>query len=60
MKLEVETFGTIGQVRHQIQQCEGKHTQQVAYSSYHDTLTQVCFDCQKVRTNLIIKQQGES
>ena len=49
---ELETFGTIGQVRHQIQKCEGKHKQQIAYSSYHDSLTQICFDCKKIRTNL--------
>jgi len=35
-----------------IKSCEGKHIQQVAYSSYHDALTQVCFGCRKVRTSL--------
>ena len=34
-----------------IKECEGKHKQQVAYSSYHNALTQVCFDCKKIRTN---------
>jgi hypothetical protein len=38
-----------------IKECEGKHKQQIAYSSYHDALTQVCFDCGVVRTNLKIK-----
>ena len=59
MKFELETFGTIGQVRHQIQKCEGKHTQQIAYSSYHDSLTQVCFDCKKVRTNVAFIIKGD-
>jgi len=36
-----------------IKNCEGQHLQQVAYSSYHDALTQICFDCNKVRTSLI-------
>lgn len=59
MKFELETFATIGQVRHQINKCEGKHTQQIAYSSYHDSLTQVCFDCKKIRTNIVFLIKGE-
>lgn len=39
-------------VKKHIKACEGKHVQQVAYSSYHDSLTQVCFGCNKVRTSL--------
>jgi hypothetical protein len=38
-------------VRKHIQACEGKHSQQVAYSSFHDALTQVCYGCKKVRSN---------
>ena len=40
------------EVKHHIKNCEGMHIQQVAYSSYHDALTQVCFGCDKVRTSL--------
>ena len=40
------------EVKRFIKLCEGYHVQQVAYSSYHDALTQVCFGCNKVRTNL--------
>ena len=40
------------EVRKQIKKCEGKHIQQVLYSSYHDILTQICFTCNKVRTSL--------
>ena len=40
------------QVRSHIQRCEGKHTQQAIYSTFHDALTQVCFGCQKVRSTI--------
>jgi len=32
---------------------EKNHIQQVAFSTYHNCLTQVCFDCQKIRTSII-------
>lgn len=39
-------------VREQIKRCShSNHVQQVAYSTYHDALTQVCFTCRKIRTN---------
>lgn len=28
------------------------HVQQVAFSTYHHALTQVCFTCDKVRTSM--------
>ena len=31
---------------------ERKHIQQVAFSTYHDGLTQVCFGCYAVRTTI--------
>ena len=40
------------EVKNYIKICEGKHVQQVAYSSYHDALTQVCFGCKRIRTSL--------
>jgi len=40
------------ELKKQIKLCEGKHIQQVVYSSYHNALTQVCFTCKKVRTSL--------
>lgn len=49
---ELEEFDTIEEVIERIQVCEGKHKQQIPYSSYHNSLTQICFDCQKIRTNL--------
>ena len=51
LKLEVE-FLTKLNVEHHIEGCEGKHIQQIAYSSYHDALTQVCFGCGVIRTSL--------
>lgn len=50
--LKLEKFSTMDEVKAKIKECEGKHKQQIAYSSYHDSLTQVCFDCMRVRTNL--------
>ena len=39
-------------IRHCIRRCQKQdHVQQVAYSTYHDSLTQICFTCRKVRTN---------
>ena len=37
-------------VRTRIQDCEGRHSQQVAYSTFHDALTQICFSCRKIRS----------
>ena len=51
--MEIEEYKTQEEVKKWIKKCEGEHVQQIAYSSYHDALTQVCFDCKKVRTNLI-------
>ena len=39
-------------VRTHIKECEGRHTQQAIYSTFHDALTQVCFGCQCVRSTI--------
>lgn len=39
-------------VRKHIQECEGVHTQQAIYSTFHDALTQICYGCLKVRTTI--------
>ena len=54
--MEIERYETIEDVIERIQVCEGSHKQQVAYSSYHNALTQVCFGCNKVRTNLKLEE----
>lgn len=53
MKFEYEYIETQEEVRKQIQKCEGKHMQQVAYSTFHDSLTQICFGCMKIRSNIL-------
>jgi hypothetical protein len=42
------------EVRKHIQECEGKHTQQAIYSTFHDALTQLCFGCKKIRSTIKI------
>lgn len=37
----------------QIDNCEGVHTQQAIYSTFHSALTQVCFGCKKVRSTIL-------
>lgn len=51
MTFDSEHLETMEEVREQIRKCEGRHSQQVAYSTFHDCLTQICFGCQKIRTN---------
>jgi len=50
--LEIETNWTMEKLLKQIKECEGKHIQQVVFSTYHKALTQICFGCGKVRTML--------
>ncbi len=45
-----EPLDSVQKVRDAIRECEGRHVQQVAYSSFMDALTQVCFTCQRVRS----------
>lgn len=48
---EAFEYMTEVEVKQHIKQCEGKHPQQVSYSSHHDCFTQVCFVCRKVRSS---------
>lgn len=36
----------------QIDECEGKHTQQAIYSTFHSAITQVCFGCGTIRSTI--------
>ena len=45
-------FHTKKQVEDNIEKCEGKHIQQVVFSTYHKALTQICFGCGVIRTSL--------
>jgi hypothetical protein len=49
---EYEYFPTIEAVREQIKKCESFHMQQVAYSTFHDALTQICYGCGVIRTTI--------
>jgi hypothetical protein len=49
---ELEHFKEMEEVRANIQKCEGHHTQQAIYSTFHDALTQICYGCKKIRTTL--------
>jgi len=57
MMLEFKYYKTMTEIRQHVKNCEGIHVQQVAYSSYHDTLTQICFDCGLVRSNLKVEKK---
>lgn len=52
MKFNYEYIEKMEDVRKHIQECEGKHMQQVAYSTFHDALTQICYGCMLIRTNI--------
>jgi hypothetical protein len=52
MTLLYEYIPSQEEVRKHIQACEGKHTQQAVYSTFHDALTQVCYGCMKVRSTI--------
>ena len=52
MKFLYEWIPTQEEVRKHIQNCEGRHTQQAIYSTFHDALTQICYGCKKVRTTI--------
>ena len=53
MSFDYEYVSSMEEVRTDVQDCEGKHMQQVAYSTYHDALTQICYGCMKVRSNIM-------
>lgn len=40
------------EVRKQIAECEGRHTQQAVYSTFHGALTQICYGCKVIRSSI--------
>jgi hypothetical protein len=52
MNFIYEHIKTQEEVRKHIQGCEGRHTQQAIYSTFHDGLTQVCFGCKRIRSTI--------
>ena len=59
MDFKYEHLDTMEEVRKHIQECEGHHSQQVAYSTFYDALTQVCFGCRKIRSTINLKERKE-
>ena len=59
MKFDLEHHDTQEEVRKHIQDCESQHTQQCAYSTFHDALTQICFGCKKIRSSLSLARERE-
>jgi len=51
-KFDLEFLESDSLVKEAIKSCEGKHIQQVCYSTYHDALTQICFNCRKIKTSI--------
>jgi hypothetical protein len=52
MELSYEWVPEQEDVRNHIRACEGRHTQQAMYSTFHDALTQLCFGCKAVRSTI--------
>jgi hypothetical protein len=54
---EYEYLPTIEDVHKQIKKCEGVHSQQVCFSTFHDALTQICFGCKTIRSNVYLNNE---
>lgn len=52
MTLGYEYIESMEEIRKQIEECEGRHTQQAVFSTFHNALTQICYGCKKVRSNI--------
>lgn len=52
MDFSYEYFSDKKELMEQVDECEGKHTQQAMYSTFHSALTQICFGCKKVRSTI--------
>ena len=52
MMFEYEYVKSKNDLIKQIDECEGKHVQQVVYSTFHSAITQVCFGCKKIRSTI--------
>lgn len=52
MTFDYEHIEKMEDVREHVRACEGKHTQQAMYSTFHDALTQICFGCKMIRSTI--------
>lgn len=47
------SYGNEAYLKECIKCCQERgHIQQVAFSTFHNALTQICFTCEKVRTSI--------
>lgn len=44
------------EVLEHIKDCEGRHTQQAVFSTFHNAMTQICFGCGKIRTEIWVQE----
>lgn len=52
MKFEYEYIKDLNEILEHIANCEGRHTQQTVYSTFHHAFTQICFGCLKIRSQI--------
>ena len=52
MTFDYEYIPTKEDIIKQIDECEGRHTQQAIYSTFHSAITQVCFGCKTLRSTI--------
>lgn len=52
LQFQYQRYPSVNAVREKIRLCEGHHVQQVAYSTFMDTLTQICFTEQVIRSTV--------
>ena len=56
MSFRLYYFGSEVGLRDIIRSCQkDNHVQQVAYSTYHDCLTHICFTCKQINTSMKYK-----
>ena len=49
-------LSSISAVERHIANCEGFHMQQAVYSTCYKGLTQICYQCREIRTNILTNQ----
>ena len=60
LKMNLWSVADTAEVEELVAKCEGKHIQQVVYSTYHKGMTQICFGCMAVNTSIPITQLKEN
>ena len=60
MQFNYEYLPTIEDVHQAIMKCESIHVQQTVFSTFHDALTQICFGCLKIRSNIMRDSEADN